>query len=182
MLLYVGITESLGDRTNSGHARSSDWVQFASRAEAEWHDSRELASAAERAAVREERPVYNRQYAEWDVDRQIAAYLHRREVEELESLLDQYEHAVKQFLEWMLPADVAVATADTEDNYRWAGDRIDRRFPALVLLALGRTYRDRTIDLHDDATMDAYQAVLDVVGERLAAVRARRERAEEPPF
>jgi hypothetical protein len=99
VLLYVGITESLGDRTNSGHARTSDWVQFAVRAEAEWLDSRDLASSAERDAFEHERPVFNRQYAEGTSTGRSWSICTRARDRALQSVIaEEYEFVVRRFL------------------------------------------------------------------------------------
>lgn len=77
VLLYVGISERPGRRTGK-HAESSDWVAFAARMEAEWLDSRELAVAREKEAIRSERPVFNRAHAVGNPDERIAHYLAQR--------------------------------------------------------------------------------------------------------
>jgi hypothetical protein len=182
VLLYVGITESLGDRTNSGHARTSDWVQFAVRAEAEWLDSRDLASSAERDAVRDERPVFNRQYAEWDVDRQIMEYLHQREIEEFRATAEEYEFVVRRFLAAAPKADVDDAQKKALEDYRCAGTKLDHRFPASVLRHYANAVIDRTTDAQDDASAEAYRGVIQFAGQQLEAIRERRQRSSEPPF
>jgi hypothetical protein len=73
VLLYVGITESPEGRTRE-HARSSVWVRYAHHMTAEWFDSRDDAEAAERAAIRNEMPVFNIAHAVGDPDGRIRAY------------------------------------------------------------------------------------------------------------
>lgn len=122
ILLYVGITESLEPRT-SGHARSSEWVQYASHATAEWFDTREEASAEEKKAVETETPIFNRQYALGDVDERIQEYTDWRYSQEPGELLSTYECAVHSFLE-ALPAEVrGAAESGVQEMY----ERFPRR-------------------------------------------------------
>lgn len=182
VLLYVGITDSLGDRTNSGHARTSDWVQFAVRAEAEWHDSREQASAEERDAVENEHPIFNRQYAVGDVDRKIADYLHEREVRSLNGAISFYENTVRQFLgtvpEQLLKEVEGAALA----MYRGSGVSDERVFPAFLLNDLNFASRRRVASARDDAALAAYQAVVAFIGKQREAICDPWAAAEEPPF
>jgi hypothetical protein len=183
ILLYVGITDNLGDRTNGGHARTSDWVQFAVRAEAEWFDSREQASKAEREAVQDEQPIYNRQYAEGDPDAKIAEYRHFRETQALKETLKAFTQAVSDFLEMANPDDVKEARLRTEHDYHCAGIPVDAVFPTFVLRRLGQIVRDRTLDVEDGASADAYKAVIDFVAAKLQEIRDRRNPdLTEPPF
>lgn len=57
-LLYVGISEHLDSRTR-GHARGSSWMDFAVRSAVERYPSRAAALAAEEAAIKAERPLFN---------------------------------------------------------------------------------------------------------------------------
>lgn len=182
VLLYVGITDNLGDRTNSGHARTSDWVQFAERAEAEWYDSRELASNAERVAVRAEEPIYNRQYAEWDVDRRIADYLHDRQVRALQDTLGAYVAAVEDFLGTVHGEDIREASARARADYQSVDRAIDQAFSARILHHLALITSERTADIRDDASGAAFIEVLEFLRERLEDIRDRRKPSEEPPF
>lgn len=182
VLLYVGITDNLGERTNGGHARSSDWVRFAARAEAEWHDSRELASSAERKAVREERPVFNRQYAEWDVDREIGDYLQRREIERMRSTLDEYDTVVRRFLRLAPQDDVKLAERKALLDYRYQDLAPDERFPVNVLRHLANAIEDGATPFRDDARGDAFIDVLEFLRGQLEVIRDRHKQVEEPPF
>lgn len=183
VLLYVGITDTLGERTNNGHARSSDWVQFAERAEAEWYDSREEASAAEREAVRGERPVFNRQYAEWDVDQQITAYLHERKVRLLNDVISLYEQAVKRFLT-TVPDRLLTEAQDAARELNHGSDFDDERVrPALVLDGLNFAASRRSAVIRENAAVSAFQEVLDFVNKRVAETLDPWAAAdEEPPF
>lgn len=58
-LLYVGITFSLGLRF-AQHERSSEWWRFQRSVKVAWRDSRTLAAAEELAAIRSEKPLYNK--------------------------------------------------------------------------------------------------------------------------
>lgn len=182
VLLYIGITDTLADRTNNGHARTSDWVQFAARAEAEWHDSRDRASAAEREAVKDERPVFNRQYAEWDVDRSILEYLHQRAVVRLQAKADEYEQIVRRFLSLASETDVQHAEAKATTDYRNMGREIDDLFPASVLRYLANSIERSHTDARDCATADALHAVIEFAGKQLEAIRDRRQAWTGPPF
>jgi hypothetical protein len=181
VLLYVGITDSLGDRTNGGHARTSDWVQFADRAEAEWHDSRELASVAERDAVREERPVFNRQYAEWDVDRSIADYVHARELRTLNSIIGLYQDAVGRFLGTVPDHILKEVEPRVVDSYLGYGLTDERARPAVVLEELSFAARARLGAARDAGSLVALQEVLGFVGKRVAELQDPWS-VTEPPF
>lgn len=183
ILLYVGITEALGDRTNNGHARSSEWVQFAVRAEAEWHDSRELASKAEREAVEDEQPIYNRQYSTGDTDLRITGYLYWRKEQRLQGLLEAYQAAAAAIFDAVPDAVQKDARARTEEDYRSAGHEPDQQFGAYMLRHLARILGDQAETLAEQATVDAYLEVLGIATKRLEEIRDRRQRqAEEPPF
>ncbi len=182
VLLYVGITDTLADRTNNGHARTSEWVQFAVRAEAEWLDSRDEASTAERAAVKDERPIFNRQYAEWDPDRRIAAYLHHREVAELKATIAEFKHAAGQLFAALPREDYQAAEASAAHDYECADLQVDDTFHASVLRHVARLIRDRTTDARDEASADALLLVAKFVHQQIEAIRDRREAAMEPPF
>lgn len=58
-LLYVGVTCNPVSRFQQ-HQERSDWWSRASLLHAEWHDTRELAEAAEERAVNDEAPEANR--------------------------------------------------------------------------------------------------------------------------
>lgn len=57
-LLYVGISLNSIQRT-SQHSHGAHWFQRISRIVIEWHESRELAEAAERKAIGCELPAFN---------------------------------------------------------------------------------------------------------------------------
>lgn len=57
-LLYVGISNSVVRRL-AQHARDSKWGRRIARVEVEYHESREAAESAERAAIKAERPLWN---------------------------------------------------------------------------------------------------------------------------
>lgn len=74
-LLYVGITHDIKQRS-AGHARKSCWWVFATRQDIEWFPNRAAAEAAERSAIKNERPIFNRQHNDTPTARQkIADYL-----------------------------------------------------------------------------------------------------------
>lgn len=58
VLLYVGIAEKPASRMHV-HARESAWALFASHAEMDWHPNRAAALEAERAAIKDEAPIFN---------------------------------------------------------------------------------------------------------------------------
>lgn len=57
-LLYVGITKT-PEKRDREHSMLAEWHQFATRQTVEWHEDRDAALAAERAAIRDESPVFN---------------------------------------------------------------------------------------------------------------------------
>lgn len=187
VLLYVGITDNLGSRTNSGHALTSDWVQYAERAEAEWHNSREDAASAERDAVREERPIFNRQYAEWDVDRQVAEYVQQRELRQVKAVAEEYEVIVRRFLGLTPAVDVNRARDRALVDYRHNGMKIAdpipaSLFPVYVLRHLANAIEDRATNLRDEARSEAFGDVLEFLRQQLEEIRSRAAAADEPPF
>lgn len=58
-LLYVGISKD-PDKRERAHALRSPWHPHAKSRTIEWHESREAALDAERAAIHEEAPLFNR--------------------------------------------------------------------------------------------------------------------------
>lgn len=58
-LLYVGITKDLHLRWDY-HAEDKFWWHLVTRIEVVWHKSREAADSAEREAIRDKGPIYNR--------------------------------------------------------------------------------------------------------------------------
>ncbi len=62
-LLYVGIAKSSIQRL-AAHTRSSQWIDDVARIEIEKYPSRRAAEAAERKAIQEEKPLWNRAHAE----------------------------------------------------------------------------------------------------------------------
>jgi hypothetical protein len=56
-LLYVGISMSLDGRLTK-HRRAAWWPEV-EEITVQWFDGREAAKAAERAAIRDENPIYN---------------------------------------------------------------------------------------------------------------------------
>jgi len=61
LLLYVGISGNLGERTK-GHVKGSSWMEFVSSSRVERFPSRSQALEAERAAIKAERPLFNYQH------------------------------------------------------------------------------------------------------------------------
>lgn len=74
VLLYVGISVKPGMRRME-HARHSAFMEFATRETVEWFDNEPDALNAERAAIRAERPLFNRVGADDDRDRRLVHYL-----------------------------------------------------------------------------------------------------------
>lgn len=77
-LLYVGITKWPSQR-DVGHTYDSVWVEFADRVVAQWLSGREEATAAERAAIAAERPVFNKKHAAPGRQERVTAYLAGRD-------------------------------------------------------------------------------------------------------
>lgn len=185
VLLYVGVSENPIDRTN-GHARSSDWVQYAMRAEMEWMDSRALAEVAEREAIREDVPVFNRQHAAGDVDRRIADYVRNRELQYLRHRVEMYEGIARRLI-----ADVPTEVRERAENkarldYDFAGQSIDGDLPAHVLRYLAGELK-RFVH---ESRRNAARFVLDDLSDRIArrhellnqAEEKERVEPTEPPF
>jgi hypothetical protein len=58
-LLYVGNTGRIEDRILCEHSVDKDWFREAERASFEHYDSKEMAEAMERDAIRMEAPLFN---------------------------------------------------------------------------------------------------------------------------
>lgn len=170
VLLYAGISETPVDRTNA-HARTSEWVQFADRAEAQWFASRRLAEDAEREAIEDESPIFNRQYAVGDVDRRIAEYLRDRELRQLRRVLKTYESIVKNFLA-VVPASLAAQAAEaTRRDYDCAGIAEDHDFPLFVLRHIGKAFSTYLDDIVGIGALQALESIQEEVGRRIAAAK-----------
>lgn len=63
-LLYIGITHNPEQRW-TGHAFDKPWWPDVARKDLEWYDNRALAEAAEVAAIRTERTLYNVDDSPW---------------------------------------------------------------------------------------------------------------------
>jgi predicted GIY-YIG superfamily endonuclease len=63
-LLYVGISKRIGTRWEQ-HARAQPWWPLVTHQTVTWHPSREDAETAEKAVIRDERPVHNRRDSPW---------------------------------------------------------------------------------------------------------------------
>lgn len=61
LLLYIGIAKTFGVRWHQ-HEQAKEWWPEVRRQTIEWHASREAAEDAERAAIKAERPKYNKQH------------------------------------------------------------------------------------------------------------------------
>ncbi len=61
-LLYVGISGNPDSRWGT-HSNNQPWWEEVADRKIEWFDSREAASAAEVKAIKEERPLYNKQHS-----------------------------------------------------------------------------------------------------------------------
>lgn len=71
-LLYVGVAKTFGPRWHQ-HAHSQPWWHEVRRQSVDWYPSREEAETAERAAIKAERPKYNKQHNEdWGAPRRSA--------------------------------------------------------------------------------------------------------------
>lgn len=77
VLLYVGITKDTEHRFKS-HAAYAIWPQFAARHTGEWFGDRADAFAAEKAAIQEERPLFNKAGAGPNRDERVKQYLIER--------------------------------------------------------------------------------------------------------
>lgn len=61
LLLYVGISDQLATRVGN-HIKGSSWMDFAVRSTIERFPLRDLAAAAEEAAIKAEQPLFNHQH------------------------------------------------------------------------------------------------------------------------
>jgi predicted GIY-YIG superfamily endonuclease len=77
VLLYVGISNNPSTRSQSHH-RHSAWTDFVAREEVEWLPDRDTASAAERDAIKAERPLFNGVHATDEAVRAGVEYLIKR--------------------------------------------------------------------------------------------------------
>lgn len=107
-LLYLGISDDPIARGKQ-HARDSDWVQYAVRAEITWHNSRAEALAAEAAAIIAEQPIFNEQHNYYPgVAERRAAYIAAGRDPR------------------MSPAELVVEFSKTKDGCRYCTDIDDR--------------------------------------------------------
>lgn len=73
-LLYIGITDNFRNR-NGQHESGSPWMRFETRVEAEWLPDRKSGEAAERHAIKAERPLFNKNHADSDRNERVVRYL-----------------------------------------------------------------------------------------------------------
>lgn len=64
-LLYIGISKDFGSRWKQ-HAKQQSWWGDVESQTIKWHPSRELAKAAETAAIAAEGPIHNLQESPWE--------------------------------------------------------------------------------------------------------------------
>lgn len=137
VLLYVGISATPVDRTNA-HAQNSEWAAYADRAEAQWFSDRRAASKAEREAIRNEVPIFNRSGAVGNVDQRIEMYIDARDARSSEEALATYELTTHRFL-GSLPVWLREeAELAARNDFYCADEPVDRSFPAHVLRHAGR--------------------------------------------
>lgn len=75
VLLYVGITDDLGERTFN-HARASTWMEFAATAKYEHFTDRREAEEVEISVIQSERPLFNLAYNDDpQADQRLVDYL-----------------------------------------------------------------------------------------------------------
>ena len=78
VLLYIGITDSLLERTFT-HFKRSSWMDFAARSTYEWFPTREAAEAEEEKRIRELSPLFNSRHNEHPyAPRRLVEYLVKR--------------------------------------------------------------------------------------------------------
>jgi hypothetical protein len=77
LLLYVGVSDGLRTRSK-WHERHSPWTPFVARRTTEWFASRAEAEAAEKAAIKAEGPLFNKQHALPEQRKKAAEYLMAR--------------------------------------------------------------------------------------------------------
>lgn len=75
VLLYIGITDNLMERTYA-HIKRSSWMDFAARSTYEWFPSREVAEAEEEERIRTLSPLFNSRHNDHpDAPRRLVEYL-----------------------------------------------------------------------------------------------------------
>lgn len=97
-LLYVGICDSL-PRRHEQHRRNAPWFSRVARMDAEWHEDRGAALAAEKEAIRNEGPVHNIRCATAFSGADAVGICIRRDHWELlnqASLLREYPNGVRE--------------------------------------------------------------------------------------
>ena len=81
-LLYVGISVD-PDTRNKQHGRDSKWHRFSTRVIVEWHESTDLAHRAEKRAIRNERPIFNKVHSDGMRNERALRYLVAQEAFDL---------------------------------------------------------------------------------------------------
>lgn len=94
-LLYVGITSNIGARIKD-HKRQSGWANEAEYIELEWFYTREEVEAAERVAIRNEKPKYNKAHTIFDEFRNKKDSLDRIPYPENGRLAEKFEWFAKE--------------------------------------------------------------------------------------
>ncbi|MFI2663253.1 hypothetical protein [Micromonospora carbonacea] len=112
-LLYVGVTFNPGHRA-SGHRAYAEWIDQATTFTGTWFPTRAEALAAEKEAIRAEKPIYNRQRygagaapapttpSDPDTPRTVNFLLEQESVDELESLADELDTTRSEVVRTML--------------------------------------------------------------------------------
>ena len=76
LLLYIGISDDFTGRASSHYCKGSPWMEFAETATIERHPTRAVALDAEEAAIKAERPLFNKQHNDTpEARRRVVEYL-----------------------------------------------------------------------------------------------------------
>jgi len=135
VLLYVGISRDPDARWKAHRGNREPWVSLAKHRTDEWHPSREEALAAEEAAIRTERPLFNGKHnyneAPFDPDTWPTVTAHHK------------VHVIAE----LMRAEIAAG--------RWG---VDQRIPSLRVLATAAGVRPRIVSkaavvLQDDRVL-----------------------------
>lgn len=121
VLLYIGISERLVTRGKQ-HAADSDWVKYAETVKAKWFDDRLTAARCEELAVRQHRPIFNRQYNEGpESEARRSAYIASRaklvEIDPISFVDTCRECAFIGIYELIAPADTQFEAARIVGSY-----------------------------------------------------------------
>lgn len=141
LLLYLGISDNPVQR-GKDHARDSDWVKYAVRAEVVWYRNRAAAERAEKIGIIAERPIFNRQHNDYPgAGERRKAYIEQRIALKGWSTID----AGMDGLEWWkrkIHTDIDDAAQVTLNRDSYVDHHMGRTDPSLYELRNRKTIED----------------------------------------